>query len=70
MFVGKYYKLFYFFYFFFQPLEFSLSVYFLRYIRNLMTDHVFDCIFIDTIFLSHRDKMFTTVMWSMLRIQV
>ena len=65
-----FYKLFYFFDFIFQPLKFSLSINLFGDVRDLVTDHIFDSILINAVLLSHRYEVFTTIMWSMLRVQI
>lgn len=60
--------LFYFFYFLFQPVKLPCCIYLFGNVRNLMSDHIFDGVFINAIFFCHTYKMLSSVMWSMVRV--
>ena len=62
--------LFYFFYFLSQPVKLSCCIHFLSDVRNFMSDHILDGVFIDAIFFCHAHEMFSSVMWPMVRIQL
>lgn len=60
--------LFYFFYFLSQPVKFSCGIHFFGDVRNFVSDHIFNGVFIDAIFFCHTHKMLSSVMWSVSRI--
>ncbi len=66
--LGINYNLFYFFYFFSKPLKFPFGIHFFSNVRNLMSNHILDSILVNTVFLSHCDKVFSSIMRSMIRI--
>jgi len=61
---------FYFVYLGLKPINVSLCVYFFGNIRNIMTYYAFDRVFVDIIFLSHCNELFSTIMRTVLWIKV
>ncbi len=47
----------------------SLRIYFFGNIRYMMSDYILDGIFVDVTFFAHRNKMLSSVMGTMFRIQ-
>lgn len=48
----------------------SLRIYFFGNIRYMMSDYILDGIFVDVTFFGHRNKMLSSVMGTMFRIQI